>query len=133
MPLYDAFSLRKVYHCPCMMHSIKQISDLKIRRYDDRKRAAKDLCGRNWGSQVYGIRVNNKENVMFLCYVYLNIVTMSEARCDCTLLNEKSLYFESLQKRFCVGCIRHFCKKICLLFHYFEFVYFDFVNFEVDS
>lgn len=133
MPLYDAFSLRKVYHCPCMMHSIKQISDLKIRRYDDRKRAAKDLCGRNWGSQVYGIRVNNKENVMFLCYVYLNIVTMSEARCDCTLLNEKAYISNLYKKDFVLAASDIFAKKICLLFHYFEFVYFDFVNFEVDS
>ena len=116
-----------------MMLVLKQIHDLKIRRYDVMKRAVNDLCERNGGSQVYGIRVDNKENVLFLCYTHLNIVTMPDARYDCASLSEKDLYFKSLQKQFCVGCIRHFCQIFCLLFHYFEFVYFDFVDFTVDS
>ena len=49
---------------------------------------------------------------------------------DCTSLDEKDFYFDSLQKRFSVGCIRHFCQKFCSLF---PFVDFDFIDFNVNS
>ena len=89
MSSYGAFSPKKVYHCPCMTHVIKQIRNLKIRRYDDMKRAVEDLCGGNGGRQMYGICVDNKENVMLLYYAHLNIVAMSEVRYDCTSSSEK--------------------------------------------
>ena len=133
MSSYRAFLPRKINYCPYMTHVIQQIRHLKIRSYDDMKRAVKDLCEENGGSQAYGIRVNNKERFMFFCYACLNIVTMSEARYDWTSSSEKDSRFESLQKRFFIGCIRHFCQKFCLLFHYFQFVYFDFVDFTVGS
>ena len=46
----------------------------------------------------------------------------------------KKAYISNLYKKdFVLAASNIFAKKICLLFHYFEFVYFDFVNFEVDS
>ena len=41
---------------------------------------------------------------------------MSEMRYGCTSQTHKDFYFDSVKKRFCVGCIRHFCQKFTFLF-----------------
>lgn len=108
------------------MHIINQISSLGIRRNCEMKGGIEDLRWGRSGGQVHGICVDNKANVMFFCYVHLNIVVMSKMRYDCTSLDEKDPYFDSLQKRFCVGCIGHFCQKFCSLLPFFDFDFFDF-------
>lgn len=39
---------------------------------------------------------------------------------------QKDLYFEAMQKRFCLGCIRHFCEKFCSLLTFADFCFGDF-------
>ena len=112
------------------MHIINQISSLGICRNCEMERGIEDLRWGSSGGQVHSNCVNNKANIMFFCYVHLNNVAISKMSYDCTSLDEKDFYFDSLQKRFSVGCIRHFCQKFCSLF---PFVDFDFIDFNVNS
>lgn len=59
------------------------------------------------------------KKMLFLCYVNLNVVVMSEMRYSLysfTSSDEKDFYFYLVQKRFCFECIRHFCLFIIILF-----------------
>ena len=63
------------------MHILHQVLNQDIQRFDDIKSTAEDP---HWGSEsgpLYLIYVDeNKENDMFLCEAYLNIIVMSEMR-----------------------------------------------------
>lgn len=103
------FLAKKVHRYPCLLHVLHQVLNQDIQRLNDIKNAAEDP---HWGSEsgsLYFIYVDeNKENVMFLCEEYLNIIVMSEMRYYCNSETQKDFYFDSIKKRFCVGCIRHF-------------------------
>ena len=71
-----------------------------------------DLYRGSGSGPIYSIHVDEKkENVMFLCKTHLNIIALSEMRYYCTSQTSKDFYFDSIKKRFCVQCIRHFCHK----------------------
>ena len=103
------FLAKKVHRYPCLLHVLHQVLNQDIQRLNDIKNAAEDP---HWGSEsgsLYFIYVDeNKENVMFLCEAYLNIIVMSEMRYYCNSETQKDFYFDSIKKRFCAGCIRHF-------------------------
>ena len=112
------------------MHIINQISSLGICRNCEMKRGIEDLRWGSSGRQVNGICVNNKANIMFFCYVHLNNVVMSKMRYDCTSLDEKDFYFDSLQKRFSSDVSDIFAKNFVL---YFLLLILIFIDFSVNS
>ena len=89
---------------------------------DDIRRAAEDLHQGTSNEPIYSIRVdNNKENAMFVCQTHLNIIVMSEMKHNCTSCTTNDFYFVVVNKRFCTGCIRHFCQKYTFLFPSVDF------------
>lgn len=112
----------KVYSYPIMTQIIDQISKQDICGLDDLARAAEDLYQGIESRAIYFIRVDeNNENVMFFCEAHLNIIVLSEMRYDSTSETENNVYFDSVKKRFCVGCVRHFCQKFTYLFAHVDF------------
>ena len=112
------------------MHIINQISSLGICRNCEMKRGIEDLRWGSSGRQVNGICVNNKANIMFFCYVHLNNVAISKMSYDCTSLDEKDFYFDSLQKRFSSDVSDIFAKNFVL---YFLLLILIFIDFSVNS
>ena len=40
-----------------------------------------------------------------------------EGKIDCTFVDGKDIVFEALQKRYCRGCLRHYCQNLCNIYN----------------
>ena len=69
-------------------------------------------------AQVFWMRVNEKCDCLFFCQPHLTKTMMIAGKLDCTSANEKDIAFDALQKRYCRGCVRHYCQKLC---HVYKF------------
>ena len=124
------FILKKVYCCSCLMHLINQIDSANIRCYTEILQAINKLCEVS-SSQIYCLHMEEKTRCIVLCRVHFTITMMSEMNYDCTSQTEKDYYFECLQNRFCVSCVRHYCKSMCSIDPFMVLVSKSFVFFLV--
>ena len=94
---------------------------------DDIRRAVEDIHLGSGSERIDSIRIDeNKENVIFLCETHLDMIVIPEMDYDCTPCKVKDFYFISVDKRFCTGCVRHFCQKFTFLFPFVDFSLIDF-------
>ena len=113
---YENFFPEKVYHCPCLKNAADEIFNNEICSYTEMILAASECCVGD--SQVFCMSVEEKTNCLFLCQPHLLITMMSEAKIDCSWACEKVIVFNALHKRYCRGCVRHYCQKLCDIYQF---------------
>lgn len=118
---YEKFFPEKVYYCTCLKNAIDEIYKNEVRCYSEMILAVSECF--QGDSHLYFLRVQGKSNCLLLCQVHVIITLLSEAKFDCTSSKEKDLIFDSLTKRYCKSCVRHYCEKLCSIY---QFQFFSF-------
>ena len=125
---YDNVYPKKVYCCSCLMHLVNQIYSANIRCSTEILQAINKLC-QGSSSRIYCLRMEEKTRCIVLCQALFIITMMSEMNYECTFQTEKDYYFDCLQNRFCVSCVRHYCKNMCSIYPFMVLISKSFVFF----
>ena len=64
------------------------------------------------------VLVNEKKDCLFFFQPHLLITMMVDGKFDCISENEDDIFFNALQKRYCRGCVRHYCRKLCAIYKF---------------
>ena len=108
----------EVYHCPYLDNAVNETFKNKIRSYTEIMLAVSKCCV---DAQVFCTRVNGKMSCLFLCQSHLLITITIEGKLNCISAGEKDIVFQALQNRFCRGCVRHYCQKLCNVYKFKSF------------
>ena len=71
------------------------------------------LCWR-FKSSLYQ---SEQKDYVLICQPHLLITMIVEGKIDCTSVDGKDIVFEALQKRYCRGCLRHYCQNLCNIYN----------------